>query len=62
MRKTRRNKGRNAEFYVIELTPTADQATEFHIGEELTAYQRKNFLSLLYDDFPSYCNPWILHM
>jgi hypothetical protein len=36
MRKTRRRRGRNAEFYVIELTPTADQATDFHSGEELT--------------------------
>jgi hypothetical protein len=27
MRKTRRSKGRNAEFYVIELTPSADQPT-----------------------------------
>jgi hypothetical protein len=30
MRKTRRIRGRNAEFYVIELTPAADQATDFH--------------------------------
>jgi hypothetical protein len=27
MRKTRRSRGRNAEFYVIELTPAADQPT-----------------------------------
>jgi hypothetical protein len=52
MRKTRRSRGRNAEFYVIELTPAADQSTDFHIGEELTAEQRDNFRSLLYDDFP----------
>jgi hypothetical protein len=37
MRKTRRSKGRNAEFYVIEVTLAADQPAEFHIGEELTA-------------------------
>jgi hypothetical protein len=37
MRKTRRSTGRNAEFYVIELTQSADQPTDFHIGEELTA-------------------------
>jgi hypothetical protein len=37
MRKTRRSRGRNAEFYVIELTPTADQPTDFHTGEELNA-------------------------
>jgi hypothetical protein len=30
MRKTRRSKGRYAEFYVIELTPAADQPTDFH--------------------------------
>jgi hypothetical protein len=52
MRKTRRTKGRNAEFYVIELTPAAEHPTEFHTREELTAYQRENFRSLLYDDFP----------
>jgi hypothetical protein len=37
MRKTRRSRGRNAEFYVIEVTPAADQPTKFHNGEELTA-------------------------
>jgi hypothetical protein len=52
MRKTRRSTGRYAEFYVIELTLAADQPTEFHIGEELTADQRDNFRTLLYDDFP----------
>jgi hypothetical protein len=52
MRKTRRSRGRNAEFYVIELTPSGDQPTDFHIGEELAAKQRDNFRSLLYDDFP----------
>jgi hypothetical protein len=45
-RKTRRSRGRKAEFYVIELTPAADQPTEFHTGEELTADQRENFRSL----------------
>jgi hypothetical protein len=52
MRKKRRNKGRSAEFYVIELTPTADEPTHFHTGEELAAEQRDSFRSLLYDDFP----------
>jgi hypothetical protein len=37
MRKTRRNMGRRVEFYVIELTSAADQPTDFHTGEELTA-------------------------
>jgi hypothetical protein len=57
MRKTRRSTGRNAEFYVIELTPAVDQPTDFHTGEELTAEQRDNFLSLLYDDFPELLQP-----
>jgi hypothetical protein len=52
MRKMRRSRGRIAEFYVIELTPSADQPTDFHTGEELTADQRDSFRSLLYDDFP----------
>jgi hypothetical protein len=57
MRKMRRIRGRNAEFYVTELTPAADQPTEFHIGEELIADQRDNFRSLLYDDFPELFQP-----
>jgi hypothetical protein len=52
MRKTRRNSGRNAEFYVIELTLAADQSTDFRTREELTAQQRDIFQSLLYHDFP----------
>jgi hypothetical protein len=48
MRKTRRNRGRNAEFYVIELTPTVDQPTNFQTGEELTVEQGDNVRSLLY--------------
>jgi hypothetical protein len=52
VRKTRRSRGRNPEFYVIELTQAADLPTEFHNGEELTADQRNSFMSLLYDDFP----------
>jgi hypothetical protein len=57
MRKTRRNRGRNAEFYVIKLTLAADQPTEFHTGEELTADQRESFRSLLYEDFPELLHP-----
>jgi hypothetical protein len=57
MRKTRRSRGRHAEFYVIELTPAADQPTDFHNGEELTTEQRDNFRSLLYDDFPELLQP-----
>jgi hypothetical protein len=58
MRKTHRSRGRNAEFYVIEFTPAANQPTEFHTGEELTANQRDNFQSLLYDDFPELLQPF----
>jgi hypothetical protein len=57
MRKTRRSRGRIAEFYVIELPSAADQPTEFHTGEELTTDQRDNFRSLLYDDFPELLQP-----
>jgi hypothetical protein len=57
MRKTRRSRGRHAEFYVIELTSAAKQPTDFHTGEELTAEQRDNFRSLLYDDFPELMQP-----
>jgi hypothetical protein len=57
MRKTRRSRGRNAVFYVIELTPAADQPTEYHTGEELISDQRDNFRSLLYDDFPELLQP-----
>jgi hypothetical protein len=57
MRKTRRNRGRNAEFYVIDILPTAEQAAEFHTKEELTTKQRENFRSLLHDDFPELLQP-----
>jgi hypothetical protein len=52
VRKTHCTRGRNAEFYVIELTPADDLPTEFHTREELALEQRENFRSLLYDDFP----------
>jgi hypothetical protein len=57
MRKTRRSRGRNAEFDMLHVTPLANQPTEFHIGEELTADQRESFRSLLYDDFPELMQP-----
>jgi hypothetical protein len=57
MRKTRRSGGRHGEFYVIELTSAAEQPTDFHIGEELTAEQRDNFRSVLFDDFPELLQP-----
>jgi hypothetical protein len=34
---TRRSRGRNAEFYVIEITPPKEQPTKFYTGEGLTA-------------------------
>jgi hypothetical protein len=43
VRKTRRSRGRNAEFYVIELTQAADQPTDFHTGEELIVKLRDSF-------------------
>jgi hypothetical protein len=52
VRKTRRSKGRTTKLYMLRVTPTTDQQNEFHTGEELTANQRENFRSLLYDDFP----------
>jgi hypothetical protein len=52
MRKTRRSRGRKAEFYVIEVTPAADPPTLFRTGVELTAEQRENFRPLLYNDIP----------
>jgi hypothetical protein len=57
LRKTRRSRGRNAEFYIIDVTPAADQPTEFHTGEELTTKHRENFQSLLDDDFPELLHP-----
>jgi hypothetical protein len=57
MRKTRRSRGRHAEFYVITLTSTNEQPTDFHTGEELTAEQRDNYRSLLFDDFPELLQP-----
>jgi hypothetical protein len=54
MRKTRRNMGRNAEFYVIELTPAADQPTEFHTGDETNV---KTFGRYSTMTSRSYCSP-----
>jgi hypothetical protein len=51
MRKARCNKGRNAEIYLIHISPATEQPAEFHTREELTAKQRENFRSLLFDDF-----------
>jgi hypothetical protein len=57
VRKTRRSRGRPAEFYVIELTSAVEQPTDFHTGEELTPEQRDNFRSLLFNDFPELLQP-----
>jgi hypothetical protein len=57
MRKASRSKGRNAEFSAIAITPAAVQPTEFHSGEELSAEQRENFRSLIYNDFPEILHP-----
>jgi hypothetical protein len=47
MRKTRRRRGRTAEFNVIDVSPTAEQPAEFHTGEKPFAEQRETFQSLL---------------
>jgi hypothetical protein len=52
MRKTRRSKGRNVDFYVINIARVATQPIEFHIGDELIVEQREGIRMLLYDDFP----------
>jgi hypothetical protein len=62
MRKTRRTRGRNAEFYVMELTPAADQPTDFHTGEELTAEQLTTSGRYSTLTSRSYCNLSTLRM
>jgi hypothetical protein len=57
MRKTRCSRGRNPEFYGIEVTPAAERLTEFHTREKLYGEQRDNFRSLLYDNFPELLHP-----
>jgi hypothetical protein len=52
VRKTRRNKGSNAGFHVFDVSQATNEPVEFHIGGEVTAEQRDNLRSLLYDDFP----------
>jgi hypothetical protein len=52
MRKTRRRRGRKAEFFVINITTAEEQLAEFHIGKEFTSEQRSNFRTLLCDGFP----------
>jgi hypothetical protein len=56
LRKTRQARGRNADFYVIHVSPATEQAAEFH-REELTIEQPYNFRSLKYDDFPELLRP-----
>jgi hypothetical protein len=47
-KQTRRSIGRNAEFYVIRILPTAEQPAEFHTGKELTVGKRENFWSFYF--------------
>jgi hypothetical protein len=47
MRKTRRSKGRNAKFFVINVTLAAEQPTKYNIGEGHTKKQRNTFRTLL---------------
>jgi hypothetical protein len=53
MRQSRRSKGRDANAYVITITPSS----KTHIGEELTTKQRENFRSLRFYDFPELLRP-----
>jgi hypothetical protein len=55
MRKPSRSKGRNAEFYVINVTANA-QPAEFHTGDEFTKEQRDNLRTLLIMNSQSYSN------
>jgi hypothetical protein len=57
VRKTGRSRERNAEFYVINVTPAAEHPAEFHNGEELTIDQREEFRTLFYEDFPELLQP-----
>jgi hypothetical protein len=57
MRKTRKSMGRNAEFYVIHVTPASEKHAEFNNGEELTANQRQHFGTLLDDNYPALLQP-----
>jgi hypothetical protein len=57
MRRTRRGRGRNAEFYAIDVSPSAELPADIHTGEELSAEQRGNFRLKLYDDFPGLLQP-----
>jgi hypothetical protein len=58
-RKTRRNRGRNPTFYVINVTPAAEQPMKFYIGEELL--QNNIRASGRYSTMTSrsYSNQWI---
>jgi hypothetical protein len=51
------SKGRNAEVYVIDVTPTSEHPGELHTIEELIADQRQEFRTLLYDDCPEALQP-----
>jgi hypothetical protein len=53
---------RNARFYVILVSPTTEQPSEFHIQEKLTTNQRENFRSLIYDDLPELLRPLDLRL
>jgi hypothetical protein len=57
MRKTRRNRGRNAELYAISITPSTEQPAEFHNGLKPTTEQRNKFCTLIYDNFPELLQP-----
>jgi hypothetical protein len=53
VRKTRRSRGRNADFYMIHVSLIAELPAEFHIGDRLNKEQREHLRSLIYGDFPA---------
>jgi hypothetical protein len=57
VRKTRRSKGYAADFFVINVTPTAEQPAELRTceaAEALTAEQLETLRPLIYDGFPEF--------
>jgi hypothetical protein len=56
MRTTRRNMGRNADFYVIDISPAAEQPADFHTGEEITPNNMKTSARYSTMTYRSYCN------
>jgi hypothetical protein len=52
MRKASGSRGRDVDFFMINITPTTEQLAYFHALERLTAEQREIFQTWIYDGFP----------